>query len=618
MSKIENKYWENKHRDLIDSASQYLCYKYNAKNIDKSNLIRKINKGDNKNKYDDIVSVIEISNFSGLYLKELEYNLPEFDLWILIGKTFPFHAPSFMVNPSNILFLKYPHIEKDGRICLKSYSIVDNDRIEDIIDYFLKPAGELTNFFTMISDSTSREKEFKRELPSYWNLIETDFSSTRKLQKIDSIIEINAIKDSKSAIYMLKKAQKPNSKNANILIAEDHASMQKWLNNTGDAAGTFCNKVLLLYSDNIEDVFCTPEDYPRTIDDLETLIKEKYSSVYSKFLEIKTKQSPLILVIFLFKIKEGYILVGDNINPAKNELQPIKIIRRDPSWILGRDSRGNIEDLLKQKVTIIGCGAIGSSLARLLAQEGIGNINLIDHDNFSEENIVRHNLGATALGKGNKARALGAALSADFPHINITPYAEKWEDAVLIEEDLFDQCSLIISAMADINSENMLNSFIQENNIPTPVVYSWAEAYACAGHAIVVIKDRGCFNCAYQYKFNIPKLELSSNSNNGQSEIIYPPGCSQGFNPFGNTELTPIIALIVSTCMRVINKEIDSFMIRSWLGPKNSLKNYNYEWTEHAKKLFEKHKLKEGFIVESDLDKYDNCKYCGQVKQDDI
>ena len=67
------------------------------------------------------------------------------------------------------------------------------------------------------------------------------------------------------------------------------------------------------------------------------------------------------------------------------------------------------------KIVIVGCGALGSGVARLLAQAGVEHISLVDPESRME-NIRRHELGARVVGHG-KAQALAGTIRADLPMI---------------------------------------------------------------------------------------------------------------------------------------------------------------------------------------------------------
>lgn len=78
--------------------------------------------------------------------------------------------------------------------------------------------------------------------------------------------------------------------------------------------------------------------------------------------------------------------------------------------------QGVQQEMAAAKIVIVGCGALGSGVARLLAQAGVEHISLVDPENLGWENIRRHELGARVVGHG-KAQALAGTIRADLPMI---------------------------------------------------------------------------------------------------------------------------------------------------------------------------------------------------------
>lgn len=92
--------------------------------------------------------------------------------------------------------------------------------------------------------------------------------------------------------------------------------------------------------------------------------------------------------------------------------------RADLASVLG----ANEAPLADQAVTLVGCGAIGGYLARMLAQFGAGlgrgRLTLIDGDILDVFNIRRHALGASAIGRF-KVEAVAEATLRDLPGLNV-------------------------------------------------------------------------------------------------------------------------------------------------------------------------------------------------------
>ena len=75
-------------------------------------------------------------------------------------------------------------------------------------------------------------------------------------------------------------------------------------------------------------------------------------------------------------------------------------------------------------IVVFGCGALGSSVAELLARGGVHQMNLVDHDTIKFGNLCRHTLDGSSVGL-NKAKALAERLSRANPLSKIKGYSGK-------------------------------------------------------------------------------------------------------------------------------------------------------------------------------------------------
>ena len=75
-------------------------------------------------------------------------------------------------------------------------------------------------------------------------------------------------------------------------------------------------------------------------------------------------------------------------------------------------------------IAIFGCGALGSSIAELLARGGVHQMSLVDSDTIKFGNLCRHTLDGSSVGL-NKAQALAERLSRANPLSKIKGYSGK-------------------------------------------------------------------------------------------------------------------------------------------------------------------------------------------------
>lgn len=93
----------------------------------------------------------------------------------------------------------------------------------------------------------------------------------------------------------------------------------------------------------------------------------------------------------------------------------------DLPFIFGRNMNRH-SPLTARRIALIGCGTIGSHLAKFLVQNGAGHADgtllLLDNQSLEPGNVGRHYLGTTSIG-GNKADALKRDLLSHFPEASI-------------------------------------------------------------------------------------------------------------------------------------------------------------------------------------------------------
>jgi sulfur-carrier protein adenylyltransferase/sulfurtransferase len=170
------------------------------------------------------------------------------------------------------------------------------------------------------------------------------------------------------------------------------------------------------------------------------------------------------------------------------------IQRADGSWVHGRGQDRRTARMLDAAVVLFGCGSVGAPIACTLAQAGIGKIVLVDADALSWPNVGRHQLGASAVGR-NKAEALAERLQTDFPHLQIESRACGLHEVLQTDPGLLEVADLVISATGSWTAESALNRWHVDHGRRHTILYAWTEAHACAGHAVAIAGEGGCFRC---------------------------------------------------------------------------------------------------------------------------
>jgi hypothetical protein len=153
------------------------------------------------------------------------------------------------------------------------------------------------------------------------------------------------------------------------------------------------------------------------------------------------------------------------------------------------------QDLHNKRVTVVGCGAIGSFVAAALIRLGagtgkIGLLKLIDRDDLGPENLGRHVLGYSDLMKA-KADALKDELLRQFPHSTVEAHSCDAKD----HPRLF-AAELIIDATGEESVSEYLNGLRLTRRTQTPILHVWIRGNGEAVQALWADRLGGaCYRC---------------------------------------------------------------------------------------------------------------------------
>lgn len=115
-------------------------------------------------------------------------------------------------------------------------------------------------------------------------------------------------------------------------------------------------------------------------------------------------------------------------------------------------------DKVESAVHIIGCGAIGSTLAENLARLGFKKLYLYDFDNVTAHNIANQMFWEEHVGK-SKLEAVCEMLKKINPDIELMIYPEGWVHGMTLSGYVF-LCVDNIDTRREIVQENMFNNTI--------------------------------------------------------------------------------------------------------------------------------------------------------------
>lgn len=501
---------------------------------------------------------------------------------VLIDGRFPRSRPRVaLAKPP--AFPSYPHVEEDGRLCI----VEDSDELDHnqpiaIVKAVLGGAAEILEQ----GMSGANQREFQSEFLSYWN-------PTVKGDAIHSLVD---------PCGGTRRVKLWRSK-ASYFVAEDRAALNAWLANRagkGLPRDAECSSALLLWFD--QPLF--PSEYPNTPEDVRSLaarLGETVSAMLDSFLGheqqdwvillgAQTENGPCFAAVSI-KPRKGHGRTGPKRTkgfrkgkaPATFVLEQARhgvlmrhrVERADPWWVHGRGDNADLTTLRTLRVVMVGCGSLGSPIARSLAQAGVGEIDLIDPDQVKLENTSRHVLGADTY-RQNKAAALAQRLQRDFPHSRASGHPSSWQKLAAERPEIFEQADLVVSTIGSWSHEAELNARQLETRHPATVLYAWAEPHAAAGHAVLIGNTGGCLACGLSptgeallraVEFAVPTL---------QREVA----CGNYFQPYGASEITAIASMATDLALDHLLGRVDGSPYRIVSGREAAIVRAGGSWTD--------------------------------------
>lgn len=233
-----------------------------------------------------------------------------------------------------------------------------------------------------------------------------------------------------------------------------------------------------------------------------------------------------------------------------------------PERLLSRTSGARYRDAL-ERVTVIGCGSVGSLLANEIARAGqVRRMGLIDNQVITPENTLRHLCGMSDVGK-LKVQAVSNRIQSHFPHVHCKIYREDVLDLLRTNSKLLQTASLKVIALGNTAVERRLNRliFADKGAATLPACFVWVEPHLYGGHLLYLGKNTtGCFECLFDEQFKFCHRVVAFPQHYTGREA----GCHSTYVPYGGADLTQFVA----SCVRFLHstEAIHENILLTWVG----------------------------------------------------
>lgn len=544
------------------------------------------------------------------------------ELHLYVDDQFPFSLPRFLLvdRPP---FLTWPHIEENGLLCLvEDTCIAKPEHIEHILATLIKDAYRLI----IDSEYGKNESDFQREFHSYWN-VQPGISEV----VVRSLLHPGG----PSRLIRIWRTQ------AEAVVGESEAEILSWLANfrNRDPGQSATHIGCLLWIDSP----LLPREYPQSPADVlriasrsnlgTSLLGEVAANGTSPFYVIlgaNSENGPCLAGVRSYR-PENFDFRGRHCSRANNGFRPgnvppvlqaqrlfsanarmeiMQVDRVDGSWIHGRGHDPRQIVLRRKHIVIFGCGSVGGPLAQQLAMAGVGRLTLVDCQRLVWANVGRHPLGAKFVGKF-KATALAGFLQENYPHLKIEGH--DWTAERFVDEELPRiGPDLLLSATANWPFERALNLCQVAGELCAPVLYSWTERHACAGHALFLPNPiQACLQCGLDLTgTNRKPVTEWSDSGTG---MVSEPACGAVFQPYGPVELMGTIGIGASLALDVLLARLHVPTHRIWAAPVSLLREAGGSWTG-AWIAGDRHRDRGGFQEDQTWQKDLACSVCGKTE----
>ncbi|MGK0272609.1 MAG: hypothetical protein ACI88H_003282 [Cocleimonas sp.] len=466
-----------------------------------------------------------------------------------------------------------PHVNRSGTICIEESDsvLLDYERPSDIIYTYLQDAVSLLE--------RAKLKIFQDELfDEYEGYFCFDDHKVNSFYYAEDKLELVSLK-------LLYKENNRQQKFAipNLLYGKKNSLPKQFsnLNKTNNL-----QMVNIIHLPLIEPVLPPSncgEITPEYIDTIKNSITAKNKIALDKlFNKIKAKNQFFILLsmprssgersqILLQYTSEKSLPHPLLILNDKWKITPFLIQRHNKEYLLERG--GADKSLGNKKISIVGCGSIGSEVVTILAKAGVGELTLIDPEGLEADNIYRHNLGGYYLNFSPESKtgfvkcfykvsAIASKLSGELPYIKLNPKTVNFLE-VTTDKDLLNS-DIVIIAVGSPAISLLINKKLKDLGL-NKVIFCWNEASGYGGHSLALDLDNSCLECIYTSDNGFNMESAISLLKSGQNISKNLTGCAGVFTPFSYLDSTQTAALAAKQCIDLLVHNTHSKVL-SWKG----------------------------------------------------
>lgn len=455
----------------------------------------------------------------------------------------------FLATPRGLL----PHVGYSGIVCVNDGQglSIDPDRRDDIAAHTLLAAYELLERWG--ADAQVCHAEFLNELEGYWAGLPRAAYGQAFFEVDGNARLISAYEDSRRnppAWYFAERGARPRE---------------------FDVAKLQALRALYVDVDELPGIPAHPEELTHAfVDEVRGVLSPAQKDLWRELVgPSKNGHRASALLVSVPRQAGGRSLVGVAFAAYKGEVDkrvpvmPLTARRRTSTHM--RERGGASLNLSGKRVAVLGCGAVGSVVADTLAATGVGQLTLVDADNYSEDNVFRHVLDPAYIGFP-KTWGLKHQMERRYPGLTVDAVevaAQTW----LSRTPLADFDGIVVAFGAPSIERSFARAFRSQEHA-LPVVFTWLEALDLGGHSVLMWTHKpGCLDCLYRDDEGAPSLHPRTSFLEANQHVTRNlTGCASVFVPYGALQARKTGLLAAEQMLEALHGSIAQRAYGYWVG----------------------------------------------------
>lgn len=499
-------------------------------------------------------------------------------LLIALPDDFPLVLPKIFLSSQDNEWIKYiPHVNVAGHVCLLDEETItlDTNQPGNILKECLLKAQEIIEKGLHLKNT----QDFTDEFIAYWD--ESYDSKDRVVTGLNMIGSEISKEDTSIRFLYLKKSFAGHSiilHNDNIDFQQFKSFLKKYEHGFEEHEAFYIGEIKGLVPPFN---YLNSSTYQIVVEHFPVLLRK-----YERF--VNTLAYPK-LVLFSIVVNGNSLFFGWQIPPLNTQRNGFRESRLSPMEVYAKFQKSDHVIRVKfdiftkeriyqrtdgidyihepKRITIAGLGSIGSNLLQYLLPLEIDEINLIDPDVLSLENINRHLLGLQYI-RTDKVEAIKQFLELKNPLLKIQPYKTSVIRMIRDRVDIFNDTDYIFIAIGKNNIEEYIFDALGNNVLTKPIFFLWIEPYLCGAHCLFINPGH---NLKFEHLFNEGLFTYniidSSEYKDGSRQLLFrEAGCQSSYLPYGQKNITLFLSRLVPFIYDIMDVKSTKNIRLTWKG----------------------------------------------------